>query len=196
MLPERQFVDEASWYSQEQARERVHLEVYTNNRNKTKKRHLRKLSQKQKLVLGLALVFSLSLVYVSLEAKITQVGYSVNQLQADIAEAQEANDRLMVEVEQLTSPERIAQYASENDGMVVADAQNIIYADIQVGEQSKEDSKEAESGSDRNDSQNGNLKSSDQKEEVAVADNGVIGAFSSWMDKLANARAKAAAAAE
>lgn len=194
MLPERQFVDEASWYSREQ--ERVHLEVYTNNRHKTKKRHLRKLSQKQKLVVCLALVFSLSLVYVSLEAKITQVGYSINQLQADITEAQEANDRLMVEVEQLTAPERIAQYAAENDGMVVAEANNIIYADIEVGKKTtaREESEAAAAG--RAEDVKSNSRADGAGDDISVADNSVIGSFSSWMDKLADARTKAAGAAE
>lgn len=182
MLPERQFIDEASWYPQEQ--EQVHLEVYTNNKPKHKKRHLRKLSQKQKLVFCLVMIFALSLVYVSLEAKITQVGYAVNQLKSDISDAQEANDRLMLEVEQLSSPERIAQYAEEKDNMVVAGEGNVLYADIETPEQAADEQNSTAAATEQ------------QTAEKTEMEKSGLGPVASVIDKFSNARSEAAAMAE
>ncbi|MGI5825390.1 MAG: septum formation initiator family protein [Bacillota bacterium] len=196
MLPERQYIDEAGLYPEEQPK--VHLEVYTNNKKKTKHRHLRKLSPKQKSVVCLLVIFSMCLFYVALEARITQVGYSVNQLQADIADAQEANDRLMVEVEQLASPERIAQYAGSKDGMVAVDESNILYADIDIADDTKAayEAGQAVSGTATamNDASSGNADT--KSENKASSDNEMIGMFSSLIGKLADARSEAAVPAK
>lgn len=207
MLPQRQYYDETSLYREEE--QELHLKVYTNNKNKkrTKRRHLRKLSPRQKLVCLFVVIFAMCLVYVSLEAKITQIGYSVNQLKADIAEAQEVNDRLMLEVEELSSPQRIAQYAGAEDGMVAVDENNILYADIKIAdtkaasdiaadENGGKTQAEASADLTQTESQKQAEQSSSAKTEnnnaAKTKKNTVIGAFSSLMDKLSAARVEAA----
>jgi cell division protein FtsL len=201
MLPERQYIDEISLYPEEQPK--VHLEVYTNDKKKTKHRHLRKLSPKQKLIVCLIVIFSMSLFYVALEAKITQVGYSVNQLQSDIAEAQKENDRLMLEVEELSSPERIAQYAGVNDGMKVVDESSILYADIEIadnqntadGSENITDSGNSNNAADSNistENQSAATVNADQSVSKENSNNGLIGAFSTFMAKLSGAKQEAA----
>lgn len=191
MLPERQYVDELSYYPEE--RPGVRLEVYTNDSPKRRHRHLRKLSSKQKLVICLLLVFGCSLFYVALEAKITQTGYKINQLQAEVDTATEANQRLMLEVEQLSSPERIAQYATENEGMTTVEDENILYAN-DVAAESTVDATSAATEADATSAAETTTDAAVTKE--TESDGGVVGAFSTLLGNLASARAEAAQLAQ
>lgn len=189
MIPERQYLEE-SWYAEE---EQVQFKVYTNNKHKHKKRHLKKLSPKSKMILCLVFVFAFSLTYVSLEARITQVGYVVNELQTDIAEVQKNNDRMMLEVEALASPDRIAQYAAESEGMVFAAQSNVIYADIDLQSKVAEDAAAAENSvstvADSNETVNENSVADSDK-------NFLVSAFSSVLDKFSAGRNNAATIAK
>lgn len=186
MLPERQYVDELSYYPEE--RPGVHLEVYTNDSPKRRHRRLRKLSSKQKLMICLLVVFSCSLFYVALEAKITQTGYEINQLRAEVDTATEVNQRLMLEVEQLSAPERIAQYAAENEGMTAVGDENILYANDVAAESSTAEENNAA----------GTAAAGAAKEaaEETESDGGVVSAFSTLLGNLASARAEAAQLAQ
>ena len=190
MLPERQYVEE-SWYAEE---EQVRFKVYTNNKTKHKKRHLRKLSPKSKIVLCMVFIFTFCLMYVSLEATITQVGYVVNQLQADIAVAQDVNDRMMLEVEELASPERIAQYAIQNEGMVFAAEGDVIYSDIDIKSKVAEDVNVAPPVDP---AVAGTVTEELTSNSIAAKDENVlVSAFASVVDKFADGRNSAAAIAQ
>ena len=54
------------------------------------------------------IMFLMFLGYTSLGAKITTVGHEINELKQQIAEVENTNDRLMLEVEELSSPEAVS----------------------------------------------------------------------------------------
>ncbi len=63
----------------------------------------------------------MALLYTATEARITAYGYEINQLKQSIDRSFNANARYQLEIEELSSPERLSAYAEENLDMVKPD---------------------------------------------------------------------------
>lgn len=87
----------------------------------------RKFNFQVKVVLAVIAIFAVALLYTATEAKITSYGYEINQLKQSIEEVENTNAQYRLEIEQLSSPERLSEYAAQNLSMVQPDGSNIKY---------------------------------------------------------------------
>ncbi len=95
------------------------------------KKRKRKMHYQAKTVLAVLCIFTMALLYTATEARITAYGYEINQLKQSIDAASNANARYQLEIEELSSPERLSAYAEENLDMVKPDDSSILYVDSQ-----------------------------------------------------------------
>ncbi len=99
--------------------------LYTIAGRKTK----RKVRYQVKTVAAVLVIFAFSLLYTATESRITTYGYEINQLKQSITETENTNSRCLLEIEELSSPERISTYATESLGMVKPEDGYIQYVD-------------------------------------------------------------------
>lgn len=79
------------------------------------------------LLLSICVAFGLIMGYMVLNTQVTTVGYEINkQMQAN-EDLHNENTRLLLQIEQATSPEKVATYASENLNMVNPSESSVIY---------------------------------------------------------------------
>jgi len=100
-------------------------DLYTINGQKMK----RKVRYQVKTVAAVLVIFSFGLLYTATESRVTTYGYEINQLKQSITETENANARVLLEIEELSSPERISTYATEALGMVKPQDGYIQYVD-------------------------------------------------------------------
>jgi len=105
----------------------VELKVYTNNKKQTAKQAGKKYSHKGLVAMAAVLMICFGLLYASLSAYATTVAYEIQSLESDISAAQTANNRLALEVEQLSAPARVVKFAESAGGMVMAGGENVLY---------------------------------------------------------------------
>lgn len=79
------------------------------------------------MVAGVLCIFSLALLYTFMTAGITQGGYAINTLKADIAAIENQNHRLTLEIEEKSSLKRIEGLAKTELGMVASNGKNVYY---------------------------------------------------------------------
>lgn len=84
---------------------------------------------KVKLLFGVFAVFLLGMGYMLLNTQVTVIGYEINQQMAANDELANDNTRLVLEIEQATSPEKVAGFAVEHFNMVAATEDSVIYYD-------------------------------------------------------------------
>ncbi|HIU09646.1 MAG TPA: hypothetical protein IAB00_00100 [Candidatus Avidehalobacter gallistercoris] len=84
---------------------------------------------KVNLMVGVFAVFLLSMGYMLLNTQVTVIGYEINQQMAANNELANDNTRLVLEIEQATSPEKVAGFAVEHFNMVTATDESVIYYD-------------------------------------------------------------------
>lgn len=84
---------------------------------------------KLKLLAGVFAVFLLGMGYMLLNTQVTVIGYEINQQMAANDELANDNTRLLLEIEQATSPEKVAGFAVEHFNMVTATEDSVIYYD-------------------------------------------------------------------
>jgi cell division protein FtsL len=92
----------------------------------TRKKKLHR-SSKVEMLICVLLIFLMSMGYMLLNTQVTYIGYEINKQMAAIDELSNDNARLLLEIEQATSPEKVAAYAEEHFNMVVASDSNVIY---------------------------------------------------------------------
>ena len=126
MLPARKLIDDTIITTQENAK--ANLRLYTEER--TNKKQKRKHALEVNMMVCAGIMFLMFLGYTSLGAKITTVGHEINELKQQIAEVENTNDRLMLEVEELSSPEALAAFAEKEMGMVQTTEANVIYQEF------------------------------------------------------------------
>ena len=81
------------------------------------------------LLCGISLVFALCMGYMLLNTQVTVIGYEINRQMAANNDLANDNTRLLLEIEQATSPEKVAAFAMEHFNMVAATEDSIIYYD-------------------------------------------------------------------
>lgn len=82
---------------------------------------------RMQLLLSICVAFGLIMGYMVLNTQVTTVGYEINkQMQAN-EDLHNENTRLLLQIEQATSPEKVATYASENLNMVNPSESSVIY---------------------------------------------------------------------
>ncbi|MFC4617250.1 cell division protein FtsL [Camelliibacillus cellulosilyticus] len=76
----------------------------------------RKITKGEKVLwtLGILTVLVLSLFIISNQAKIYLENRAVNSIQGDLAKVRDANNKLNVEITQLSDPKRIMEYAKKH----------------------------------------------------------------------------------
>lgn len=126
LLPARKLIDDTIITTQENAK--ANLRLYTEER--TNKKQKRKHALEVNMMVCAGIMFLMFLGYTSLGAKITTVGHEINELKQQIAEVENTNDRLMLEVEELSSPEALAAFAEKEMGMVQTTEANVIYQEF------------------------------------------------------------------
>ena len=84
---------------------------------------------KVKLLAAVFAVFLLGMGYMVLNTQVTVIGYEINQQMAANDELANENTRLLLAIEQATSPEKVAGYAVEHLNMVTATEDSVIYYD-------------------------------------------------------------------
>lgn len=126
LLPARKLIDETIVTTQENAK--ANLRLYTEER--TSKKQKKKHALEVNIMVCAGIMFLMFLGYTSLSAKVTTVGHEINELKQQIAEVDNTNDRLMLEVEELSSPEAIAAFAEKEMGMVQTTEANVIYQEF------------------------------------------------------------------
>jgi cell division protein FtsL len=84
-------------------------------------------NSKVEMLVCVILIFMMSMGYMLLNTQVTYIGYEINKQMAAIDELSNDNARLLLEIEQATSPEKVAAYAEEHFNMVAASDDNIIY---------------------------------------------------------------------
>lgn len=89
------------------------------------------LHQLRLILLGLAIIiFCSSLVYMAMEAKISSLAWQINQIKKDMSDLDTDRERLKLEVENLSSMERVEAYASEYLDMIYPEAKDVMYLDF------------------------------------------------------------------
>lgn len=82
---------------------------------------------RMELLMCICVCFGLIMGYMVLNTQVTTVGYEINkQMQAN-DELHNENTRLLLQIEQATSPEKVANYASEHLNMVNPSEDSVIY---------------------------------------------------------------------
>lgn len=81
------------------------------------------------LLCGISLVFALCMGYMLLNTQVTVIGYEINRQMAANNDLANDNTRLLLEIEQATSPEKVASFAMEHFNMVTATEDSVIYYD-------------------------------------------------------------------
>lgn len=84
---------------------------------------------KVQLVGSIFAIFLLSMGYMVLNTQVTVIGYEINQQMTANDDLQNENTRLVLEIEQATSPEKVAGFAAEHFNMVAATEDSVIYYD-------------------------------------------------------------------
>lgn len=136
MIPARDFINERK-LEQEISVNRD-FEVLTTERKKTRLAAINEFKVKTLLLVITTVI--LLLAYTAITAKVTMYGYEINNTKVAIAEVENTNSQLIIEVESLSAPARIEAYATTELGMVVPDESTIIYsttASIAVADEDK-----------------------------------------------------------
>lgn len=94
-----------------------------------KKRRAAVRRTKVQLVCSIFSVFLLCMGYMYLNTQVTVTGYEINKQMAANTELQNENTRLILEIEQATSPEKVAGFATEHFNMVTPTEDAVIYYD-------------------------------------------------------------------
>ncbi|MDD2569251.1 MAG: hypothetical protein PHN47_00345 [Clostridia bacterium] len=126
MLAARQFLNESSNVVQKQAKAK--LELLNQERVCQKKERNKRV--KFRITFTVVAILLVALTYTAMEAKITMYGYEINTTKLAIADIENDNAKLLLQVEELSSPERIAAYAVTELGMVQPTADHILYKEI------------------------------------------------------------------
>lgn len=84
---------------------------------------------RMQLLLGICLSFALIMGYMVLNTQVTVIGYEINQQMVNNDDLHNENTRLLLQIEQATSPEKVANFAAEHFNMVTPTEESVIYYD-------------------------------------------------------------------
>jgi cell division protein FtsL len=70
------------------------------------------------------------MVYMAMEAKISSLAWQINQIKKGMNDLDADRERLKLEVENLSSVERVEAYASEHLDMMYPEAEDVMYLDF------------------------------------------------------------------
>lgn len=79
------------------------------------------------LLLGICLSFALIMGYMVLNTQVTVIGYEINRQMEANDDLHNENTRLLLQIEQATSPEKVASFAAEHFNMVTPTEDSVIY---------------------------------------------------------------------
>lgn len=79
------------------------------------------------LVLGICMSFALIMGYMVLNTQVTVIGYEINRQMVSNDDLHNENTRLLLQIEQATSPEKVASFAAEHFNMVTPTEESVIY---------------------------------------------------------------------
>lgn len=79
------------------------------------------------LLLGICLSFALIMGYMVLNTQVTVIGYEINRQMEANDDLHNENTRLLLQIEQATSPEKVANFAAEHFNMVTPTENSVIY---------------------------------------------------------------------
>ncbi|MDR2712019.1 MAG: cell division protein FtsL [Clostridiales bacterium] len=89
------------------------------------------LHQLRVILLGLVIIlFCSAMVYMAMEAKISSLAWQINQIKKGMNDLDADRERLKLEVENLSSVERVEAYASEHLDMMYPEAEDVMYLDF------------------------------------------------------------------
>ena len=117
---------------------RLALRVYDGEKDKERqaavaaaeRRHAAEMRRARfQVVFSIFTVFLLCMGYMYLNTQVTVVGYEINKQMAANVDLENENTRLVLQIEQATSPEKVAGYAAEHFNMVTATDDSVIYYD-------------------------------------------------------------------
>lgn len=86
-------------------------------------------SLKIQLLVCIAALFVLIMGYMFINTQVTMIGYEINKQVKLNDELQNENNRLVLQIEQATSPEKVATFAAEHFNMVSPTEETVIYYD-------------------------------------------------------------------
>lgn len=114
------------------------LRVYEGNRDeerlaeeraKRRARNAELYRSRMELLLSICVCFGLIMGYMVLNTQVTTVGYEINKQMVANDELHNENTRLLLQIEQATSPDKVATFAAEHFNMVAATEDSVIYYD-------------------------------------------------------------------
>lgn len=126
MLAARQFLEESNSTLQNQAKAKLRL--LNQERVCHKKQQVKRV--KVRVTATVIAIFLIALAYTAMEAQITMYGYEINSTKLAIADIENTNAKLLLQVEELSSPQRIANYAITQLGMVQPTSDHILYKKV------------------------------------------------------------------
>lgn len=82
---------------------------------------------RMQLLASICVCFALIMGYMMLNTQVTTVGYEINQQMAANDDLRNENTRLLLQIEQETSPEKVSKFAEEHFNMVTPTEDSVIY---------------------------------------------------------------------
>lgn len=82
---------------------------------------------RMQLLASVCVCFGLIMGYMMLNTQVTTVGYEINQQMAANDDLHNENTRLLLQIEQETSPEKVSKFAEEHFNMVTPTEESVIY---------------------------------------------------------------------
>lgn len=82
---------------------------------------------RMQLLASICVCFALIMGYMMLNTQVTTVGYEINQQMAANDDLRNENTRLLLQIEQETSPEKVSKFAEEHFNMVTPTEKSVIY---------------------------------------------------------------------
>lgn len=99
---------------------------------------------RMQLLASICVCFALIMGYMMLNTQVTTVGYEINQQMAANDDLRNENTRLLLQIEQETSPEKVSKFAEEHFNMVTPTEDSVIYYSRE--DMAKADTKVARTG--------------------------------------------------